>query len=59
MNEIITDENSNVFKNWGKTHIIEKIPVKNKFYLTLKNLKPNESVCAGDGKTYYCLLTKK
>lgn len=46
----------NVTFRYGKTHTIEKRRGKS---VNLGSLKDNQSVCAGDGETFYFLLTRK
>jgi len=46
-----------VKERYGETHTIEKVVHKGR--IDLRKLKPGESVCAGDGKTYHYKLTKK
>jgi hypothetical protein len=41
---------------YSKTHHIKKMFGTD---VDLRNLEPNQSVCMGDGKTYYWLLTEK
>ena len=42
---------------WGKTHTIQKI--YGSLEVNLPDLPDNQSVCYGDGKTFYYLLIKK
>ena len=45
-----------VEKLYGKTHDIRR--VYGDCHVELSNLKFNQSVCWGDGKTFYYLLTE-
>lgn len=59
---LFIDENDSDYKKivelYGETKIIEPMFMPRRA-IDLRRLKPNESVCAGDGKTWYCKLTKK
>jgi hypothetical protein len=57
--EFIDEKNKQfrkVFDEFGKTHIIEEKPGTT---VNLEELKDNQSVIWGDGKTYYWLLTEE
>ena len=46
-----------VTKLYGETHEIEAIQLEGHGDIDLTKLNKNESVCWGDGETYYFLLT--
>lgn len=45
-----------VFKKYAGTHVIIAV---HGVRVDLTKLKPNESVCYGDGRSFYFKLTKK
>jgi hypothetical protein len=51
-----TEDYKIVLEKYGKTHFIEK---RNGTSVEVGTLKPNQSVCWGDGRNYYYLLTEK
>lgn len=52
---------ANIQEKYGKTHDIQKVFPKNKkgFNVDLSKLEKNQSICMGDGETFYYLLSKK
>ena len=46
---------SQVIERWGKEYDITKVTGTE---VVLSNLKSNQAVCYGDGKTYHFVLTK-
>jgi len=47
-----------ILEKYGETHTITLVYITTRG-VDLRKLKPDESICMGDGKTWYCRLTKK
>jgi len=53
----LEDSDKQMQERWGKTHTFKRVYSKKK--VNLDKLRSDQSVCWGDGKTFYYLLTKK
>lgn len=52
----LDEHDRRILERYGKTHIIDRVQgVK----VEMNQLQENQSVCWGDGKTFYYLLTEK